>query len=84
MSRGVLALFGPINSLLLNSLQTFTDLYNVPYITWSEIPINSDKNKNNNYQFYLQPDLGPTLVSLVKHSQWKNIYYIYNYDEGII
>lgn len=30
----------------------------------------------------MQPDLIPLLVSLVKNNQWKNIYYIYNHQDG--
>jgi hypothetical protein len=35
-----------------------------------------------NFQLFLNPDLGQTLISLIKQNRWDKIYYIYNYDEG--
>jgi hypothetical protein len=35
MSRGVLAIFGPTKWSTLNMLTSFTDFYNIPYISWS-------------------------------------------------
>jgi hypothetical protein len=35
MSRGVLAIFGPTRWTSINTLASFTDFYNVPYISWS-------------------------------------------------
>jgi hypothetical protein len=38
MSRGVLALFGPISIESSNALKIFTNSYHLPYITWSSLP----------------------------------------------
>lgn len=82
MSRGILAVFGPMNQLVSNTLLTFTNFYNLPYLTWSNEPLNMLKSQTSRYQIFMQPDIGPALVSLIKHSQWDSIYYIYNYEEG--
>ena len=137
MSRGVLAVFGETSKQSYQTLKTFTNSYNLPFITWSkaveseedleslsdnaidddflgkiphketksvevneifeEADYSEDKQKDlnydnddsanniiSNYQLFLQPDLGFTLISLIKQSRWDKIYYIYNYDEGLI
>ncbi len=35
MSRGVLAIFGPTKQTSINTLNSVTDFYNIPYISWS-------------------------------------------------
>jgi hypothetical protein len=35
MSRGVLAIFGPTKQTSINTLNSVTDFYSIPYITWS-------------------------------------------------
>ena len=42
----------------------------------------SPKDVLQNFQLFLNPDLGQTLISLIKQNRWEKIYYIYNYDEG--
>jgi hypothetical protein len=39
---------------------------------------------NPNFQITIHPDMVPVLVSLIKYSRWKSIYYIYNHEEGYI
>jgi hypothetical protein len=48
----------------------------------------TEKNSNNhdfkeNFQLFLQPDLGDTLIFLIKQNNWKKIYYIYNYKDAL-
>ena len=42
----------------------------------------NNHEKNKNFQLFLQPNLGSTLISLIKQSGWDKVYYVYNYDEG--
>ena len=47
MSRGALAIFGPKKWSTINFLTSFTNFYNIPYITWSFLDnISSDSNNN--------------------------------------
>ncbi len=46
---------------------------------------NNDASEvKSNFQLTIHPDMVPVLVSLIKYSRWKSIYYIYNHDEGKI
>ena len=43
----------------------------------------SDAPAPPNFQITIHPDMVPVLVSLIKYSRWKTIYYIYNHDEAL-
>jgi hypothetical protein len=45
---------------------------------------NDGGENKSNFQLTIHPDMVPVLVSLIKYSRWKSIYYIYNHDEGSI
>jgi Receptor family ligand binding region len=44
--------------------------------------MNPTSDSPANFQLFLQPDLGPTLIYLIKQNRWKTVYYIYNTDIG--
>ena len=45
--------------------------------------LNSDKVKYNSHtQLYLKPDIKPLLIELIRFYEWRNIYYIYNNEQG--
>ena len=48
----------------------------------TEEKTNNNVNYNKNFQLFLQPDLGDTLIFLMKQNNWNKIYYIYNYAEA--
>lgn len=128
MSKGVLAVFAQTNTAASDALKSFTNSYQMPFITVTHpiheyaysdenqrerasenhspsFPINTaeesiskisqqakaeedyqktvEKKMSENFQFNMHPDLVPMLVSMIKYTRWKNIYYVYNHDEGI-
>jgi hypothetical protein len=91
MSRGVLAVFGSIGSSNFDMLRSTSNAYHMPYITWSKPfekneEINDENNATNmvqSFQIYMQPELSATLISLIKYSRWKHVFYIYNSEIGI-
>jgi hypothetical protein len=153
MSKGVLAIFAQSSPVSLNSIESFANLYKVPFITTlhpaykpdqvqdmyhekknhyydqeqvdesddedqysnqkdqnagfenqenynfmekqninsNTMTMNSNnensfshtKNENQNFHLTMHPDMVPLLVSFIKYSQWKTIYYIYNHDEAL-
>jgi hypothetical protein len=79
-----LAIFGSTHTSSINALQTFTNSYNIPYISWSS-PLLAYKNTNvsKNFQIYMSPDLSAVIVAILKHYKWEKIFYIYNHEEGL-
>jgi len=43
---------------------------------------NMNSNKLSSYQLFLKPDLVPVLIELIRFYDWKQFYYIYNYENG--
>ncbi len=86
MKRGVLAIFGSMNSQTANTLITFTNAYHLPFITWSYPVYTANMNVNNhpghNYQLYMHPDMASVLIATLKYYKWKIVYYLYNHDDG--
>jgi hypothetical protein len=58
MSRGVLAIFGPTKWSTLNLLTSFTNYYNIPYISWSFL----GEKSNEEIEEELSPQLLTTAV----------------------
>ncbi len=85
MKRGVLAIFGSMNSETANTLITFTNAYHLPFLTWS-YPIYTasmnDQQESHNYQLYTHPDISAVLIATIKYYKWNKVFYLYNHDDG--
>lgn len=124
MAKGVLAVFSNINTASYETLKSFANFYEIPFITMThpvhvynylsgEQDINEDEasfpaidsfaDKNpqsstaqnqakfenrhdgkstEDFVLTMHPDLVPLLVSMIKYNRWKNIYYVYDNEEG--
>lgn len=74
----------PKNILNQNDKETITD-FDYDQFKSSESEnlksISYDKKKQA-YQMFMHPNLVPLLISLTKYHRWKNVYYLYNNQEG--
>jgi hypothetical protein len=85
MKRGVLAVFGSMNSETANTLISFTNSYHLPFLTWSHpIHVAQQSQRNHNYQIYLHPDLSSVLIATIKYHKWNKIFYLHNHGDGAI
>lgn len=97
MKRGVLSIFGSMNSQTADTLRAFTNSYHLPFITWSNpimptslrdqlITKENDEGMQEivqNYQLYMHPDLSPVLISLIKQYKWRKVFYLYDHDDAL-
>lgn len=85
-----MAIIGPITIQTHNAIKTFSNMYNLPYITWSNYIKQTSKvsqsgtKENHLFQLYMEPDLSPLLISIIKYNNWKRLYYIYNHEKGTL
>lgn len=79
MSQGVLSLFGQTSSSSQNLINSITDKLEVPFLSLSD---QSVSGKTSGYRYFMQPDVTPLVASLIKQRNLKNVYFIYNNDDG--
>lgn len=49
----------------------------------SSASVSSKKsNASETFLLNMHPDMVPLLVSMIKYNRWKNVYYIYDHEEG--
>ncbi|BFZ14513.1 hypothetical protein BsWGS_17551 [Bradybaena similaris] len=81
LSRGDMAIVGVSNASSLAVIQSYTDTFQVPYISIS-MPHNS--SRNDSYQIYMKPMYINALVDVVVHYGWDRVYFFYDTDEGLV
>jgi hypothetical protein len=62
------------------TIQSYTNTFNVPFITFS---MAQNTSHNRSFQIYMRPIYVQALVDLVFHYGWTTMYYIYDSDEGM-
>ncbi|CAL1537976.1 unnamed protein product [Lymnaea stagnalis] len=81
LSRGDLAIFGVSNASSLATIQSYTDTFNVPFVTISMAQNNSH---NGSYQIYMRPMYINALVDVIVHYRWEKVAFYYDSDEGLV
>ncbi|XP_071125935.1 glutamate receptor 2-like [Mytilus edulis] len=80
MSNGVFALFGTKSYRSQDILTSYSDKFHMPYITISSI-LESTQGK---YEVHMKPPLTRILRDLIFAKKWKNIFYVYDSDAGLM
>ena len=94
MEKGVLAIFSEISFNNYDSVNTFVNYYNIPFLTWSypnrneenldkKLSAEYNETSNENFLLNMHPNLAPILISLVKYNRWEVLYYFYDSDEAL-
>ncbi|XP_076446346.1 glutamate receptor-like [Babylonia areolata] len=81
LSNGNLAIFGVSNASSMATIQSYTNTFQVPFVTFS---MAHNTSSNTSFQVYMRPMHVHALVKLVLSYGWAHMYYIYNSDEGLI
>ncbi|XP_046373507.1 glutamate receptor-like isoform X1 [Haliotis cracherodii] len=81
LSMGVFAIFGVSNASSLATIQSYTNTFKVPFLTFS---MAQNTSSNNSFQIYMRPLFVNAIIDVIAHYEWKRIYYIYDTDEGLI
>ncbi|KAH9523019.1 hypothetical protein Btru_065521 [Bulinus truncatus] len=80
LSRGDLAIFGVSNASSLATIQSYTDTFNVPFVS---ISMPQNISNNNSYQIYMRPMYINALVDVMFHYKWQSVDFLYDTDEDI-
>ncbi|XP_059163144.1 glutamate receptor-like [Physella acuta] len=81
LSKGVLAIFGVSRASSLATIQSYTDTFNVPFVTISLAHNNSNRGA---YQIYMKPLAINALVDVIFHYKWDKVDVYYDSDEGLV
>ncbi|XP_021379128.1 glutamate receptor-like isoform X2 [Mizuhopecten yessoensis] len=81
LENGVLAFVGMSKVCALSTIQSYSDTFKAPFITLS-MPQNS--TSADPYQLYMRPHYIDGLVDVIVNYGWKELFYIYDTDEGLI
>ncbi|XP_033743404.1 glutamate receptor-like isoform X2 [Pecten maximus] len=81
LENGVLAFVGMSKVCALSTIQSYSDTFNSPFITLS-MPQNS--TSKDPYQLYMRPHYIDGIVDVIVHYNWKEFFYIYDTDEGLV
>lgn len=81
----------------LSNFDAFDDVFDEKRASWqqrtkteddsmiidSKDKLSSSSLPRESFLLNMHPDLVPLIVSMIKYNRWKNIYYIYDHEEGI-
>ncbi|PVD34154.1 hypothetical protein C0Q70_05417 [Pomacea canaliculata] len=81
LSRGDFAIFGVSNASSMATIQSYTNTFKVPFVTFS---MAQNTSSNTSFQIYMRPIYVNALVAVISHYGWDKVYYIYDSDEGLI
>ncbi|CAG5133809.1 unnamed protein product, partial [Candidula unifasciata] len=81
LSRGDLAIFGVSNASSLATIQSYTDTFQVPFVT---ISMAQNSSSNSSYQIYMRPMYINALVDVMFYYDWENVTFVYDSDEGLV
>jgi len=81
MSNGIFALFGTHRINSINTLKSFTRMFKMPFIS-SSMAVNTS-GQELGYELYMRPYYAQAFVDMLKHYEWREIYYIYDSNEGL-
>ncbi|KAJ8298371.1 hypothetical protein KUTeg_024902 [Tegillarca granosa] len=81
LEKGVFAILGLSKSCALATVQSYSDTFQVPFITLS-MPQNSS-TRGEPYQLYMRPYYIDGLLDVIQHYKWNKILYIYDNDEEV-
>ncbi len=80
MSSGIFMLFGKHNMRIINTLKSFSRTFHMPFVTTGP-PVNTTGQRHG-YELYLRPMYSRAIVEVMKFYRWKDVWYIYDSDEG--
>lgn len=81
MSKGVFAVFGKANSSMLATVKSYSDTFQIPYLTTSMAMNTTDQSP---YMLFLRPINIRAIVDLIEHLGWRVVHYIYVSNEGLM
>ncbi|XP_041357415.1 glutamate receptor 2-like [Gigantopelta aegis] len=78
---GVFVLFGGSTSLSYNTIQSYSQALNVPYVIYST----SRNAPADGYTFdiTLSPSYIEAIIDIIKYFSWKKVYYLFDSDDGL-
>lgn len=79
MSKGVFAVFGKANSSMLATVKSYSNTFQIPYLTTSMAMNTTDQSP---YMLFLRPINIRAIVDLIEHLGWRVVHYIYVSNEG--
>ena len=79
LSNGNFAIFGVSNASSMATIQSYTNTFKVPFVTFS---MAQNTSSNESYQIYMRPIYVHAIVDLIFYYKWTKVYYIYDSDEG--
>ncbi|ESO10960.1 hypothetical protein HELRODRAFT_190246 [Helobdella robusta] len=90
LEKGVLAIHGPISLASMDIFRSYTDTFHIPSIS-SNVAVNDSAMTSSSlvsgdrkgFQLYVKPLYSKAILDLLKHYNWKEIWYLYDSDEGL-
>lgn len=80
MAKGIFAFFAAHTPSTLNTIKSYSTTFRMPFVT-SGMAVNTSRQEVG-YELYLRPLYARALVDIIRHYDWKEIWYIYNNNEG--
>ncbi|XP_029654179.1 glutamate receptor, partial [Octopus sinensis] len=81
MSKEVFAVFGKANTSMLATVKSYSNTFQIPYLTTSMAMNTSDPTP---YILFLRPMYVKAIVDLIHHFQWDVVHYVYISNEGLM
>ena len=80
LDTGVFVLFGGSNSKSYNTIQSYSQVLNVPYVIYST----SRNAPADGYTFdiTLSPSYIEAIIDIIKFYSWRKVYYLFDTDDG--
>ncbi|XP_074650372.1 glutamate receptor-like [Tubulanus polymorphus] len=85
-SRDTFAMFGELNITAGNTMTSYCDAFQMPFITYSTTEARTlhDASNSNSYVINMLPPYTNALVNRVRGKKWTRFFYIYDTDAGLI
>jgi len=80
MSKGIFALFAKHTMNTINTIKSYSATFHMPFVS-SGMAVNTSRQEVG-YELYIRPHYARALLELIVHYNWREIWYLYNTNEG--
>jgi hypothetical protein len=80
MAKGIFAFFASHTPSTLNTIKSYSSTFRMPFVT-TGMAVNTSRQEIG-YELYVRPLYAKALVDIMSHYDWKEVWYIYDSNEG--
>ena len=91
MSHGVFAFFASHTAATISTIRSYSQTFHMPFVmSNTAINISSGSTSSSGgqhrpelgYELFVRPHYARAIVDIIRHYNWRDIWYLYNSDDG--